>query len=205
MKKNCIITIASVLILVLFIGTIRVHAKNSTEKIQGLLYEYDKKGDYEIPEKDSSTKINSSGTEFGSFTLEGDITKTKDVKSGYVSYEVNNGNVTIKYDIKKNYQKESDTKRYVTEDKSKNVNGEKLDSKIGTGAIILQTSFDAVDWFSDVSLCNVGSEETKYTGKISTSHNIQQQKGCYYRVLVAYATNQKEGKKDNIAGSSFYD
>ena len=67
---------------------------------------------------------------------------------------------------------------------------------MGTGSIILQTSQDGEKWFTEASYIDIGSKDA-FNGNLYLTKDIQQVNGCYYRVIVGYKTNQKNGKKND--------
>ena len=89
----------------------------------------------------------------------------------------------LKYSTNEDFFKESDTTRFVVNEKKKKVYDEKLASKIGSGAILLQTSQDGEKWYTDVVYTDIGAENA-FNGNIYLSKDIQQVNGCYYRVVV---------------------
>ncbi|MBR6383283.1 MAG: hypothetical protein IKS56_04790 [Lachnospiraceae bacterium] len=175
--------------------SISAKAQTINDPISGYLYEFPKNGNYTISPNSAYTSIGDQGTLYGLFSIDGNLTKT-DNYNGYITYEVESDNVMLKYVINRDFFKESDTKRYAVFEKKKKLYGEKLDSKIASGTIILQTSKDGENWYTDTTLYDVGAEGA-FNGNIYLTKDIQQVNGCYYRVIVGYKTNKKNEKKND--------
>ena len=72
---------------------------------------------------------------------------------------------------------ETDTKKWhLTEDKTKTVDGIKLDENIQKGAIIVQSSLDGENWLVDNVYTNVFSGKEKLPTTICTTKDIHQLK-----------------------------
>lgn len=173
--------------------SLSVKAKTVDDPIEGSLFEFEKNGNYAVSPNTVNYPIGSSGTLYGLFSIEGNVTETENVVN---AYEVESGNVMLKYTINEDFFKESDTDRFVVNEKRKTVYEEKLTSKVGSGAILLQTSQDGEKWYTDVAYTDIGAEGA-FNGNIYITKDIQQVNGCYYRVIVAYKTNKKDGKKND--------
>ena len=175
--------------------SLSVKAKTVDDPIEGCLYEFEKNGNYAVSPNTTNYSIGTSGTVYGLFSVEGNLTETENY-NGFTAYEVESGNIMLKYAINEDFFKESDTERFVVNEKKKKLYEEKLASKIGSGAILLQTSQDGEKWYTDVVYTDIGAENA-FNGNIYLSKDIQQVNGCYYRVVVAYKTNKKNGKKND--------
>ena len=72
----------------------------------------------------------------------------------------------------------------------------KLDEKILSGAVILQSSLDGESWITDSSFYDIADAESEFAGDFYTTKDIQQVNGCYYRVIVVYEVEKQiEDKK----------
>ena len=175
--------------------SISAKAQTLNDPISGYLYEFPKSGNYTISPNSTYTSIGEQGTLYGLFSIDGNLTKTENY-NGYITYEVESDNVMLKYAINRDFFKESDTNRFAVFEKKKKLYGEKLESKIGSGTIILQTSKDGENWYTDTTYYDVGAEGA-FNGNIYLTKDIQQVNGCYYRVIVGYKTNKKIEKKND--------
>lgn len=176
------------------ISTLGVRAQGLNENVNGIKYEFGKNSKYVLSDYKGQEIINDEGTMFGLFSIDGDITIDKDEEN---TYEVESGNVLFKYELNKKSFKESEQDRYICLDKTKKVNGEKLDDKIGRGTIIVQSSIDGNRWITDSIYNDLGSSESEFNGEVYTTKDIQQINGCFFRIIVVYKTNQKNGKKND--------
>ena len=174
-------------------ASLNVYAKEIEENVSGDYYEFDKNSKYEIADSTASGIVSADGM-YGLFSLKGDVKAIADV-NGVPAYEVQDANVQITYKLTPGYVNASDDAWHLIDDKSKSVDGMKLDSEILSGAVILQTSLTGDSWITDVLYTDVRGEESEYIANFYTSRDIQQVNGCYYRIIVVYELN-KENKVD---------
>lgn len=170
-----------------------VRAKEIKENVSGEYFEFEKSSKYEITDSLAGDVVSDDG-EYGLFSIEGDIKAIADV-NGVPAYEVQDANVQITYKLNDGYINASDDVWHLIDDKSKTVDGMKLDNDILSGAVILQTSLTGDSWITDVIYTDVHGEESEYIENFYTSRDIQQVNGCYYRIIVVYELN-KENKVD---------
>ena len=182
-------SVICVLLTVFNVSTIVVNAKEKTESVIGKLYEFEKGSKYEIS---SSTSSKSTTSDFGNFTLTGNMTSISAI-NGVSAFAVADGNVVIDYSLSNRYNGNNTDSWYLIDDKSKKVDTEILQENIMKGAIILQTSLDGNSWVTDNVFTNVAAD-SEYKSTIYTSKDIQQVNGCYYRVIVAYSLERVTGK-----------
>lgn len=192
------VIITLVLILSTNVEHLKVYAKDMNVSVAGKLYEFDKKSNYEIDESDLCQNINDT-TEYGAFSIAGNINSISDV-NGIDAYEVIDSNVVLKYDLKNDYKEADKADWHLINDKNKKVNGIKLENKILSGAIILQTSLTGESWITDAVYTDINSEKSDYTGVISTSSDIQQVNGCYYRIIIVYELSKEIKSETNLFG-----
>lgn len=179
---------------------IEVNAKQLSEVITGELLEFEKDSNYTVEESIEKESIES-GSLYGKLSLYGNVEPISKV-NGVNAYEVLDDNVVIKYDLLDTYVTEESDKWHLVDDKNEKVNGEELDSDIGSGAIILQTSLTGDGWITDKIYTDIRREESGYNKDLYTSKDIQQVNGCYYRVLVAYEVEKEEETDKNITNWS---
>ena len=166
-----------------------VYAQNSTVGIDGKQYELEEKSKYVYSGVTPST-ITSSGSQFGVFSITGDLTSI-DAVDGYASYEVTNGMATLSYSPTGAVVNAGDTDWHIFEDKTDDVNGEKLHEKIKKGTVILQTSNDGNNWITDLIKTNIADTGSGYSTNFYETKDIQLINGCYYRVIVAYEVERR--------------
>ena len=175
--------------------SLNVHAKEIEENVSGDYYEFEKSSKYEISATAAGGKVSSDGT-YGLFSITGDIKPVADM-NGIPAYEVQDANVQIAYKLNEGYINVADDAWHLIDDKSKTVDGMKLDNDILSGAVILQTSLTGDSWITDVVYTNICDEESEYIDNFYISRDIQQVNGCYYRIIVVY-----ELSKENEVGKS---
>lgn len=170
-----------------------VCAKEITENVSGDYYEFEKNSKYELSDS-AANSMTSTDAMYGLFSIKGDMKAIADV-NGVPAYEVQDANVQIAYKLNDEYANASDDAWRLIDDKSKAVDGMKLDSDILSGAVILQTSLTGDSWITEVVYTDVRGEESEYITNFYTSRDIQQVNGCYYRIIVVYELS-KENKVD---------
>ena len=156
--------------------------------IVGTIYEFGEKGNYEINSGTESESFNS----FGVFNITGELVQTDNI-GGVDVYTANSGNVDFnyRYSLPQNIDEEN---WHLTEDSGKKAAGSSLSSKIGKGAILIQTSKDGSKWIDEKYIANVFEDTTTSDSSIYTTKTIQLVNGCYYRVIVLYKYERLFGK-----------
>ncbi len=173
--------------------SLTVHAKEIEENVSGDYYEFDKNSKYDISDSTASGIVSTDGM-YGIFSLKGNMKAISDV-NGIPAYEIQDANVQVTYKLNDVYVNATDDMWHLIDDKSKNVDGMKLESDILSGTVILQTSLTGDSWVTDVVYTDVRGEESEYIANFYTSKDIQQVNGCFYRIIVVYELN-KENKVD---------
>ena len=168
-------------------------AGTSTVQIAGTQYELESKSKYAYTDGIIPTTISTSGSQFGKFSITGDL-KSLNAIDGFAAYEVTSGKATLTYAPTGSIVGAGETDWHLIEDKGAEVNGEKLDSKMLSGAVILQTSIDGQNWITDCIRTNIAGNGTDYTQNFYETPEIQLINGCYYRVIIAYEVERKIAK-----------
>ena len=200
MKSRLASTGAFLSVLFLSVGFVltamptQVQAKESSITVTGSLYEFEKGSKYEVDSSESTSSI-SRGSSYGTFSISGSASSASKV-NGFTAYEVSDGNIEFNYTLGSVYDTDDTTRWHREDDKSKTVNGEKLDEDILSGAVILQSSFDGENWVTDSYYTDIADVESEFQSDFYTTKDIQQVNGCYYRVIIAYELRkQVEDKK----------
>lgn len=194
MKKYLIRIISIIGFLILFCVNIlsfktNIYAKEESISIDGNLYEFDEKDAYRYSSVTPKNSI-SGATLFGAFSISGDVKLTEETDD-VASYEISEGTVIFAYDIAGSLIDAMETDWHLVEDKSSQVDSEKLDEKILGGAIVLQTSFDRQNWVTDIIKTDIAGENARFESNFYETKAVQQVNGCYYRVIVAYEVERR--------------
>lgn len=199
---NAIVVVATAIIscLITLSTPLTVDAKEVKENVSGDYYEFEKSSKYEISESTAGSKVSSAGS-YGLFSITGNMKAIADV-NGVPAYEVQDANVQIAYELNDGYINASADTWHLIDDKSKTVDGMKLEEDILSGAIILQTSLTGDSWITDVIYTDIRGEESEYIEDFYTSRDIQQVNGCYYRIIVVYELNKENEVEKSITNWS---
>ncbi len=169
--------------------TLKVHAKENSTSVKGNIYEFAANAHY-----DFSSSTAPGGDTFGSFTVSGNLTNTGN-KNGVPAYSVNSETLNFYYSYSQSKLNVADTEWHLIDDKTKKVDTISLNKNIMSGAIIVQSSKDEVNWITDVTMTDVFTTDTNLSDSLYTTKGIQLENGCYYRVIVAYKLKIKTGEK----------
>lgn len=155
-------------------------------------YEFEGDSHYEIT-YGNLTDIGSNSC--GNVSVDGDV-KVINPVNGIPAYEVMSGNVSLGYSCGIIPVDVPSDQWHMVEDKSKTVDGVKLNENIKNGALILQTSLTGEDWITEAVYTNIFDDVTDIVSDFYTTREIQQINGCYYRIIVAYKMERQiEDKK----------
>ena len=167
-----------------------IYAQNRTVNIEGKQYELEPQSKYAYADVITSTTIPTTGSWFGQFSIAGDLNPVNAI-DGFTAYEVTNGMAVFSYSATGSVIEAAETDWHLIEDKSKEVNGEKLDGDILSGAIILQSSNNGREWITDLVRTNIAGNETDYQEEFYKTPEIELINGCYYRVIVVYEVERR--------------
>lgn len=174
-------------------------AKKQTVDIDGLVYEFGKKSEYEI---DSSEPSDNADKEFriGTLSINGDIQRSYD-KNGIKAYEIaDDGTFSLDFKYIDTLKKAGEDSWHLIEDGDDVVNGIELSDDIDYGALILQTSLDGEKWVTINTTVNITDNKTFEKDQIN---NVQLSNGCYYRIIAAFEA-EKRTKDYSWSFKEFY-
>lgn len=168
--------------------TSQAYAKESSITVKGNVYEFSSNAHYEF-----SSATASNGNSFGSFNISGSL-KSAGNKNGIPAYSVSSESANFQYTYSQSRLNVSETEWHLIDDKTKKVDEISLDKNISSGAIIIQSSKNGVDWITDVTMTDIFADSTDLSDALYTTKGIQLENGCYYRVIVAYELQRKVGE-----------
>ncbi len=192
MKRGSLHTAAfmSLIAAVFMILPFSAEAADKKINIDGKIYEFDEKSEYEIS---SSEPIN--GSSFGKFSISGSISGSSEI-NGVPAFEAADGSaVSFAYEYDDGLLNAADDKWHLTEDSCKFVNGIAMEEKIKNGAVILQTSLDQKSWTTVYKQTNAFEDTPVQTEAFYETNEIQLINGCYYRFIAAYKTEIETNPK----------
>lgn len=161
------------------------NTKSTSYDVSGKLYEFKDDSEYNFSSKGS--KPEKKPDFMGSLSIKGSMHES-DEKDGLPSFTVDeDSTLSISYTYDNSLRKAGDKKWHMIKDGDDVVNGIELDDDIDYGAIILQTSLDHKNWYTNKSSVNIASsEDSESSVKKFSTNEVQLSNGCYYRVIVAY-------------------
>lgn len=169
----------------MIIGSPSAYAKDSEQTVTGKYYEFSEKANYTFSDPSSAASV--SGTSFGKLSVTGNFAFSDN------KFVVNEGALTFTYSFSQAKLSVDPSNWHIIEDSSKKIDYIELDEKIKTGAVVLQTSLDGETWIDDLVLTNVFTADSVLSEPIYITKDVQQQNGCYYRVVVAYELERVTG------------
>lgn len=198
-KLSCTFGVAMMLTVVSGAFPFVAEAKEQTVDIDGLVYEFGKKSEYEI---DSSEPSDNADKEFriGTLSINGDIQRSYD-KNGIKAYEIaDDGTFPLDFKYIDTLKKAGEDSWHLIEDGDDVVNGIELSDDIDYGALILQTSLDGEKWVTINTTVNITDNKTFGKDQIN---NVQLSNGCYYRIIAAFEA-EKRTKDYSWSFKEFY-
>lgn len=185
-----IITQAVLLVVPVFIFSlvtpISAFAANGNTEVAGKLYEFDEKSKYEYSETESYTSTSTTDT-YGKFTINASIINNTQ-KDGIPVYEVDDGTLDLVYSYNDTLLDVDIDSWHLYDDGTNSIDGEKLDSNVQKGAILVYTSIDRINWTKVSCITNAFGTTPASTGSIYTAKDVELINGCYYKVVIAYGT-----------------
>ena len=190
MKKVLSYIICSIFSLVMLVNCrcIFVSAEENTISASSKIYVLDEKEKYSFENKEAAANEVSMGT----LSLIGDIRTNNETKNGLTSFSaLSDNDIYISYQIDTNKLTDDETEWHIKSDSRKAISDIQLGSKVESGAIVVQTSFDGINWVTEKIYTNVFTESSLLNNPIYTTKDIQLQNGCYYRVIAAYKMEKR--------------
>lgn len=178
------ITLTVISIISCMLGSTVAYASNTSLPVSANVYDLDKDSHYVIGEASPSAS-----STIGVLSVDGAVKASGEVNL-FPAYEVSNCNAAFTYKISSGALNRTEEEWHLIEDKTKKVNGLTLDSDILSGALILQTSLDGVNWTDDILMSDIFAEDADMDG-FYTTKDVQLQNGCYYRVVIAYKMERR--------------
>ena len=172
---------------------ITAFAAGTSKTIEGSVYEFDEKSDYEYSSSEVYASTSGANT-YGTFKISGNISN-EGKKDNIIAYGINGGSVDFTYSYTDALLNAAADQWHLVEDNGKKIDSLKLDSKIGFGAIILQSSKDCKTWVTDKTITNVFSETPAQSSSFYTTKELQMTNGTFFRLIVVYETGIKTGEK----------
>lgn len=109
---------------------------------------------------------------------------TEGEQDGVPAYQTASDALHFSYVLDKNLDKRGEREWHLDDDNGKTVNGHKLEDKIKSGAILIQSSLDGKSWIDETAIPNAFAGETAQS--FYEANDIQLQNGCYFRIQIAY-------------------
>lgn len=182
-KKNILYVVVILFAICLLCQSFTATADATSQNcnITGSIYEFDKDSHYEY----SSSTPKSDAKPLGQFQITGNVIIDNAAKQ-IASYAISSNTVSFSYSFDKTILDVSKEEWHLIDDKSKVVDTVTLKKDILSGALILQTSLDGETWTDDVIKQDIFTENSDLTSPFYTTKYVQQQNGCYFRLIVAY-------------------
>lgn len=177
---------------------ITASAKETSSVVQGNVYVFSGDAHYEFSAATDSSGTIESNT-FGTFMILGDVRDTG-TEIGMPDYFVDSETVRFCYSYDQSRLNVAETEWHVVDDKSKKINTLSLDKNILSGAILVQSSKNGVDWITDVTMTDIFTEDSSLVDPFYEASRIQLENGCYYRLIVAYKLQRKIGEEKTVFG-----
>ncbi|MBR7000327.1 MAG: hypothetical protein IKI01_06880 [Lachnospiraceae bacterium] len=194
-KRGCpIILILSVVIMLFAQG---VSADEEDESVmryyfRGDVYQLKEKSGYNYSETDRVDQLPFGRKYAGDFYVTGDDVRVKSHRS-YTAYGTT-GSITFGYSYDNSLKS---GEWHLCDDGQESVNGNKLSKDVDSGAVIIEKSYDMVNWTVEDTWRDFFSKHPKGETSLYTTEEDDVKRGVYYRVTIAY-------KLDKVTENPWY-
>ena len=110
-------------------------------------------------------------------------------QDGIPAYQTDLDTLHFSYVLDKDLDKRGEREWHLDNDNGKTVNGHKLDDKIKSGAILIQTSLDGKSWIDETAIPDALAGKTAQS--LYEANAVQLQNGCYFKIQVAYRMERR--------------
>lgn len=193
-KRKHLIFILYIIVFTIIVLPTNSEAAADSLILIGQIYELPGDNHYDFRDAAEPIKLPDNEAAIGTLSALGKAKENGDL-NGIPFITVKTGNLSLQYTINGGKLGLADEVWHIAEDNSKTVNEIKLKKKIGTGALIVQTSLDGENWVEDTVKCDVLSVNSELKDVFYTTKDVQLDNGCYYRVILAYKMEIKTGEK----------
>lgn len=180
--------ILAVMILPEYAPAFTAHGNETAYTISGSVYKMGGKSNYTF----SSETASEDSKMTGELSISGDIKQEKSSKD-IDCYTSKSGNVVFSYSYDADSLKGDKDEWHLASDKSTKVDSLNLGKSIQKGAMILQTSLDGENWTEEWIKTNIFADGAPTLENFYTTKYVQQQNGCYFRLIIVYKMEKKVG------------
>jgi len=170
-------------------------AEDPTFPISGQACELSGESHYEFSSPETAFSSSDNAEVMGAFSIIG-LAKESGDMNGVPCFTVKSGDLDLQYVVDNTRLNLDSSVWHVTDDIfARSVDDIKLNKKLGTGVLILQTSLDGDVWVTDVVENDIFKSESSLKTPFYQTKDVQLDNGCYYRVIVAYKMEIQTGEK----------
>ena len=153
--------------------------------LQGTVYEYDADRDYKVSSNFYMGRTSELET-LGQLSVSGKMTASGSGKIPVLELD-GSDTFTMSYTFCNALFNDDRFNWHIIDDSCPQVDGVNLGGRIGTGAVIIETSYDRENWtVADKYLDILKIPEGSFDTRSYTADSMQLLEGCYFRVIVAY-------------------
>ena len=159
--------------------------------LTGKVYEYSEKHAYTVSSYyylDKTSELDTIGQLSVSGKMVGSATEENVAAFEVPLYE----DLVIEYTYNNDLFRSDKFNWHIVDDSATEIDGISIGGRIGSGAVILLTSYDRVNWtLNDAKLDITRSLGDQFETKTFTTNSVQLVNGCYYRVIAAYMLEEQ--------------
>ena len=144
--------------------------------ISGKVYQLKEDDDYDFTAAEETTAVKPMGT----LRISGNLSDAGGM-DGVTAYIVNKGNAEFEYLFKSAILDAEEGEWQLDNCNENKICGVKLDGKIKSGALIIESSLDGVNWTSDSNQTDIFASKEELSEAFYKTKDVQQENGCYYR------------------------
>ena len=153
--------------------------------LQGTVYEYDADRDYKMSSNFYIGRTSELET-LGQLSVTGNMTASGSGSIPVLELD-SSDTFTVSYTFCNALFNDDKFNWHIKDDSCSEVDGVKLGGRIGTGAIVIETSYDRENWtVAEKYLDILKIPEGSFDSRSYSVDKMQLTEGCYFRVIVAY-------------------
>ena len=127
--------------------------------------------------------------------LIGELSVAGDLSEGEATgeYVLGSGSAVFSYSYDADSLEGTEEEWHLVKDGTKTIGNMKLDDDVGKGAMILQTSLDGENWTEEWARTDIFADSPSSLENLYTTKYVQQQNGCYFKLIIAYEMERTTG------------
>jgi hypothetical protein len=185
-----------ILIIIALSFNARNYSADNNVSLLGESYELNEESNFDISTATAKSQLCFGKSSVGSLTISGEISK----EGEYDNYKTfgTTSELSLSYQYDGSFSDSDKEDWNITLSDSKSINGIDISKKIGTGAIIVQSSTDGNNWETVYTSTNILKKKKQNSSDFYTISENSIRTGTYFKVILGYKMQKRTGTEKSV-------